>query len=294
MAESLTEKAERKQKVLVAGATGYLGRYITQELASSEHFDTKIIVRNRQKLKWHYPNVEIIDAEVTKAETLAHRCDGIDVVISSVGITRQKDGLTYMDVDYQANVNLINEAKAGGVKKFIYISVLNGDKMRKLKICDAKEKLVDYLKTSGLDYCIIRPNGFFSDMGDFLKMAMGGTVYLFGDGKLRLNPIHGEDLAKVCIDAINSDQKEIKVGGPDLLSQNDIAELAFNAYSKPVKVVHLPDWIRKLVLWLLRTFSNSKTYGPLEFFMTTMVMDMESPQYGTHKLETFFKEQAKK
>lgn len=294
MAESLTEKAERKQKVLVAGATGYLGRYITQKLASSEHFDTKIIVRNRQKLKWHYPNVEIIDAEVTKAETLAHRCDGIDVVISSVGITRQKDGLTYMDVDYQANVNLINEAKAGGVKKFIYISVLNGDKMRKLKICDAKEKLVDYLKASGLDYCIIRPNGFFSDMGDFLKMAKGGTVYLFGDGKLRLNPIHGEDLAKVCIDAINSDQKEIKVGGPDLLSQNDIAELALNAYSKPVKVVHLPDWIRKLVLWLLRTFTNSKTYGPLEFFMTTMVMDMESPQYGTHKLETFFKEQVEK
>ncbi|MCI1647435.1 MAG: SDR family oxidoreductase [Bacteroides sp.] len=283
-----------KQKILVAGATGYLGGYITQELTLSEHFDTKIIVRDRQKVKLNDPNVEIIEAEVTKAETLAHRCDGIDVVISSVGITRQKDGLTYMDVDYQANVNLINEAKASGVKKFIYISVLNGDKMRKLKICEAKEKLVDYLKVSGLEYCIIRPNGFFSDMGDFLKMAQKGTIYLFGDGKLCLNPIHGEDLAKVCIDAISSDQKEINVGGPDLLSQNAIAELAFNAYSKPVKVIHLPDWIRLLTLWLLRIFVNSKTYGPFEFFMTAMAMDMQSPQYGTHKLETFFQEQAKK
>ncbi|MBP1613910.1 MAG: NAD-dependent dehydratase [Bacteroidetes bacterium] len=283
-----------KQKVLVAGATGYLGGYITQELASLEDFNTKIIVRNRHKVKSNDPNIEVVEAEVTKAETLTHLFDGVDVVISSVGITRQKDGLTYMDVDYQANVNLINEAKASGVKKFIYVSVLNGDKLRGLKICEAKEKLVDYLKASGLDYCIIRPNGFFSDMGDFLKMAKSGTVYLFGDGKLTLNPIHGEDLAQVCIDAINSDKKEINVGGPDLLSQNAIAELAFKAYSKPAKIIHLPDWIRKSVLWIARTFTSSKTYGPIEFFMTTMVMDMQAPQYGTHKLEDFFNGQTKK
>ncbi|WP_071146753.1 SDR family oxidoreductase [Bacteroides ihuae] len=283
-----------KQKVLVAGATGYLGGYITQELASLEDFNTKIIVRNRYKVKSNDPNIEVVEAEVTKAETLTHLFDGVDVVISSVGITRQKDGLTYMDVDYQANVNLINEAKASGVKKFIYVSVLNGDKLRGLKICEAKEKLVDYLKASGLDYCIIRPNGFFSDMGDFLKMAKSGTVYLFGDGKLILNPIHGEDLAQVCIDAINSDKKEINVGGPDLLSQNAIAELAFKAYSKPAKIIHLSDWIRKSVLWMARTFTSSKTYGPIEFFMTTMVMDMQAPQYGTHKLEDFFNGQTKK
>ncbi len=31
-------------------------------------------------------------------------------------------------------------------------------------------------------------------MADFLKMAKGGKVYLFGDGKLKLNPIYGKDL----------------------------------------------------------------------------------------------------
>ncbi len=283
-----------KQKVLVAGATGYLGGYITRELEFSDFFNTRIVVRNKQKVKVGNPNVEVVEAEVTKPETLKHLCLGVDVVISCVGITRQKDGLTYMDVDYQANVNLIKVAKASGVRKFIYISVLNGNKLRDLKICEAKEKLVDYLKASGLDYCIIRPNGFFSDMSDFLKMAKSGRVCLFGDGKLCLNPIHGEDLAKVCIDAINSKEKEINVGGPDILSQNAIAELAFKAYSKPVKVLHLPDWIRRMSLWVLRTCTNSKTYGPLEFFMTTMVMDMRSPQYGTHKLENFFNEQVRK
>ncbi|PIE79931.1 MAG: NAD-dependent dehydratase, partial [Chloroflexi bacterium] len=142
-------------KVLLAGATGYLGRFITQELIA-RNFETRIVVRNKEKVNIKAPNLEIIEAQVTEPESLKDICKDIDVVISTVGITRQKDGLTYMDVDYQANVNLIDEAKGNVVKKFIYISVFNGDKLRHTKGGEAKEKLADYLKSSGLDYCIIR------------------------------------------------------------------------------------------------------------------------------------------
>lgn len=278
-----------KQRVLLAGATGYLGGYIAKELIKEDYF-ARLIVRNQQKANFDNNKFDIKEAKVTQPNTLAGLFDGVDVVISTVGITRQKDGLTYMDVDYQANVNLIDEARKNGVKKFIYVSVFNGDKLRNLKICDAKEKLVDYLKASGLEYCIIRPNGFFSDMGDFLKMARKGKIYLFGDGSPRLNPIHGEDLAEVCVAAINSEEKEINIGGPEVFSQNEIAELALKAYSKKTKIVHLPDWIRRFTLWVLRTFTSSKTYGPVEFFLTTMKMEMISPQYGHHRLKDFFKE----
>ena len=273
--------------VLLAGSTGYLGKHITRELLTRD-ITTNIIVRDKSKVKIEDDKLNIIEAHVTKAETLKGICENMDVVISTVGITRQRDGLTYMDVDYQANANLIDEARRSGVKKFIYISVLNGEKLRHLKICEAKEKLVDYLKSSGLDYCIFRPNGFFSDMGEFLKMAKSGKVFLFGDGHYKLNPIHGEDLAKAVVDAINQDTKEINIGGPDMLTQNEIAELALKAYSKPVKISHLPDWIRKFTLLALRTFTGSKTYGPVEFFMTTMAMEMQAPCFGKHKLEDYF------
>ena len=145
-----------------------------------------------------------------------------------------------------------------------------------------------------MDYCIIRPNGFFSDMKDFLKMAKTGKVYLFGDGKLKLNPIHGSDLAKEVINAIKNDKNEIKIGGPDLLSQNEIAELALKAFKKPNRIIYLPDWIRKFILWSVRTFTSLKTYGPIEFFMTTMAMDMKAPQFGNYRLEDFFNEEANK
>lgn len=52
-----------------------------------------------------------------------------------------------MDVDYQANMNILNEAKLSKtVKKFIYVSAFNGDKIRNVKIMEAKEKFVDEVK----------------------------------------------------------------------------------------------------------------------------------------------------
>ena len=91
---------EIKKTVLLAGATGYLGKYIAKELIA-RNINTKIIVRNPVKaIPLAYDFVEIIPAEVTRPETIKGHFAGVDTVISTVGITRQRDGLTYMAVDY--------------------------------------------------------------------------------------------------------------------------------------------------------------------------------------------------
>jgi hypothetical protein len=50
-------------------------------------------------------------------------CDGIDVAFSSVGITKQEEGLTFKDVAYRGNVDLLEAAHPARVTKFIYVSV---------------------------------------------------------------------------------------------------------------------------------------------------------------------------
>ena len=276
------------KKVLLAGATGYLGSYIAKEL-QKKAFVTRVIVRNTKSLKDKDLQLsEVVKAELTRPDTIKGCCNNIDVVISTVGITRQKDGLTYMDVDYQANMNLLQEARISGVQKFIYVSVLNGDNLRYLKICDAKERFVEKLKASGLDYCIIRPNGFFSDMVDFFKMAKKGRVYLFDKGELKTNPIHGKDLATVCVDAIYNVDKEILVGGPETLTHQEIALSAFDVLGREPKITYVPEWIRAFILKLLKIFTGSKIYGPIEFFMTVMAIDMVAPEYGKYTLKEYF------
>jgi len=283
------------KKILLAGSTGYLGSYILKELVHQK-YQVRTIVRNPDKIANAFKEqnlVEIIKAEITKPEAITNCCKNIDVVITTVGITRQRDGLSYMDVDYQANANLLKEALKLKVRKFIYVSVFKGDTLRDLKIMEAKERFVDLLKSSDIDYTIIRPTGFFSDMADFLNMAKKGKVFLFGDGYYKMNPIHGADLAKVCVNAIQSDNKIINIGGPNVLTQNEIATLALKAWSKNIKIIHFPDWIRKLTIWIFRAFTSSKTYGPIEFFLTALANDAIAPQYGQHKLETFFNDQVK-
>ncbi|WP_028581098.1 SDR family oxidoreductase [Desulfogranum japonicum] len=276
------------KNVLIAGATGYLGKYITKEL-SERRFNTTVLIRNTSKFENFGIEVnKVLEAEITDKKTIKNCCNGIDIVISSVGITKQTDGLTYMDVDYQANLNLLNEAKKSGVKKFVYISVLNGNKLKSLQICAAKEKFVEELKNSGLEYCIIRPNGFFSDMTEFYNMAKKGRMYLFGNGSLKSNPIHGKDLAQVCVDAIDKNEAEIEVGGPETLSQNEIAKIAFKAAGNPIKITYIPDWIRRILLRSLKLFMDPKKYGPIEFFMNVMAIDMVAPEYGTHILRDYF------
>ena len=279
------------KRVLVAGATGYLGGYILKELQRRGLW-VRTLVRDNTKLRLS-GSVDVVEGFMTDPQSIEGCCRNIDVVISTVGITRQRDGLTYMDVDYQANMNLLKEAKKNGVQKFIYISVLHGQSLQHLKICEAKERFVGELERSGMDFCVIRPNGFFSDMSAYTEMAGKGRVYLFGKGNHRVNPIHGADLATLCVDAIELDAWEIDIGGPQTLSHNEIAQLAFQAVKKKATITYIPEWLRRIVLWSLRRFTATKFHGPVEFFLTVMAMDMLAPEYGESTLQTFFEDAGK-
>ena len=134
------------KKILVGGATGYLGRYLIMELKKQGYW-VRALARSASKLNDLNECIdEVFEGEVTRPESLSGLCEGIDVVISVIGITRQKDGLTYMDVDYQGNKNLLDLAMQHNVSKFLYISVINAHLMKDLKMIQAKERFVDELK----------------------------------------------------------------------------------------------------------------------------------------------------
>lgn len=279
----------KKQKVLVVGATGYLGQFVVKALKKQGYW-VRALSRTEQKIEPIRAFVdEVFLGEATRPETLSGICQGIDIVFSSLGITRQKDGLTYMDVDYQGNVNILNEALAADVQKFMYISALNANHLRQVAILQAKEMFADALKAAAVEHIIVRPNGFFSDMTEFLNMAERGRVYLFGNGENRANPIHGADLAEFCV-AHLATSGEFEIGGPEVMTQNEIAAQVFAVLGKKPAITHIPLWVNHLTVKLLKTFTSIKTYGPIEFFMTVLAMDMVAPTTGNHTLKTYFLE----
>ena len=283
----------KTEKILLAGATGYLGQYILAALLREE-YPTRIVVRNKSKLSptlLTHPLLEVVEAEVTQPDTLQGVCKGVHKVISTVGITRQKDGLTYEQVDFQANKNLLDEALREGVRKFIYVSVFKGEAMRHIAIGAAKERFVDALKASGLDYCIIRPSVFYSYMTLFFKMAKAkkDEILLFGKGQYAMNPIHGEDLAEVCVAQLERYEREVNVGGAEIFTQTEMAHLAFEVLHKPANIIYFPDWVRRLILKMGKYLLPKSIYGAMEFVLTIMAMDVVAPmQVGKHRLKAFF------
>jgi uncharacterized protein YbjT (DUF2867 family) len=277
------------KKVLVAGATGYLGQFVVRALKAKGYW-IRALGRSASRLApvEDYAD-ELFIGEVTDPDSLTGLCDGIDVVFSSVGITRQKDGLTYNDVDYQANRNLLTIAEGASVSKFVYVHVLNAEQLQHVAMIQAKQAFVDALKRSPLDHTVICPTGFFSDMEEFLKMARAGRVYLFADGSNRINPIHGADLAEVCADALERREQQLDVGGPEVFTYREIAELAFNVFEKPKKITCLPKKLIAAAVGALRWVTPVKTYGPIQFLATVMTMDVVGETYGQRRLADHFR-----
>ena len=276
--------------VLVAGATGYLGRHIVKHYMSIG-WHVRALVRDAEAARAAGLHAtEIFEGEATQPLTLCGAMTGVDLVISTLGITRQRDGLSYWDVDYQANANLLTDALAAGVDRFAYIHVLHAHKMQDVPLVAAKQAFVDRLQASPIKSTVIAPAGFFSDMGDFLNMARSGRIFLFGPGHLRLNPIDGADLAEVIAGAIWEGRDFIPVGGPDVMSQNELAAAAFHALGKPPNIIHLPDVLRRVALKALPYVTPAAVHGPALFFLSALGMDMVGRPHGTKHVADHFDE----
>ncbi len=276
------------ERVLVAGATGYLGGFVVAELARRGLW-VRALARPGKKVKGAS---EVFEGEVTRPDTLAGVCDGIHAVFSALGITRQTDKVTFRDVDYGANTSVLAVAREAGVERFGVVSVVSPELFTGLALTDAREAFVAELRAAdGIEPRVIRSTGFFNDLRAPFDMALKGRIYLIGDGNARINPIHGADLAKVVVDALLGDQAEVSVGGPETYTWNEIAALVFEALNKRVKVGHVPVWLTRGSLGLIRVFTR-RTYDIASFVRIVSSHDVLGTPHGDHSLREFYRELA--
>ena len=233
-------------KVVLAGAFGNLGAEILKCLCAQGHevvaADLRETAVDGCEGKYTF---KAIDA--TKPETMKGLCDGAEVVITTVGLTGASTKVTSYDIDYKGNMNLYAEAKAAGVKKFNYVSVMSCDQpgADKVPMLHAKFLVEEEIKKQEMDWVIYRPTGYFYDICKVFKpyVDKGEMQLLKGYGKIKANVVDCPDLAAFIVAHMNDKNATYDVGGKETYTYEEMADMCFKAAGKPLKIKWAPIWL---------------------------------------------------
>lgn len=278
------------KKILLAGATGQLGKFIFREL-KQQGYDVRVLARNLKKAQALFPDPEeLVLADATKPISLEGCCDGVDVIISAIGKStslRNQTSASFHDIDYHANLNLLCEAQSAGVKQFIYVSAFGSDRFQHLAYFKAHADFENALRNSSISYTILQPVALFSAFEEVSSMARKGRIGSLGAGDKKTNPIFEGDLAKVAVASIGKANSTIPLGGPVTYTRLEITKIACEAAGYEGRIPKVGFAYVEGLLPFVRLVSRS-LYDKLAFMVAVSKVDCIAPATGELTLEEYF------
>lgn len=200
-------------KVLVAGATGGVGRAVVKQLVE-QGIPVRALVRDGLKASGMLPpaskGVEIVEGDVYRFSTVAQAMKGCNAVICATGPTDRLNPLGPYTVDCEGTKNLVAAAQQQGVSKFVLVTSIGcDDPLFPLNafwgVLFFKKQGEVALQRSGLDYTIVRPGGLVNDVsggrGEGRLVMAGPDAYGLPPRK-RPGSVLRSDVAAVCVSAL--------------------------------------------------------------------------------------------
>jgi uncharacterized protein YbjT (DUF2867 family) len=165
-------------KVLVAGANGHTGRLLVQYLKEDGHEPYGLIRKEEQKSTVERLGGTPVLADLTT--DVGYAVKGMDAVMFAAGSGASTGADQTEAVDRDGAINLAKATENSGIKKFVMLSAISADEPERgpeelqhyLKM---KSEADDYLKTTELDYTIVRPGGLTHEEGTS-KIKVGEKV----------------------------------------------------------------------------------------------------------------------
>jgi len=266
---------DETKTVVVAGATGYIGRAVVRE-SLDKGYNTIALVRSLDKINSEegqrlygesFDGANVVEMDVSDAEALSNYLAGIenkvDTIVSCLAspIGTKKEAYA---IDYQATLNCLNAGRDERVKArhFILLSAYCVQKPL-LQLQQAKLKFEAALREQNdMTWSIVRPTAFFKSVSGQLEGIQNGNPYvLFGDGAVtRCNPIAENELAEFMLDSMTNEAKVNKImniGGPDSpLTNKDLGDMMHKAAGLEPRYVYAPTWIFDSIINTLQVFAT--------------------------------------
>jgi uncharacterized protein YbjT (DUF2867 family) len=234
---------------LVIGATGMVGGEVCRLLAAKGKPVRGLVRATSDQAKVDRLNelgVELVKGDLRDRASLDKACQGVKAVIStasSMPFSYQPGENDIQTVDTDGQINLIDAAKAAGVKHFIYTSFTMDNEF---PLRNAKRTVEKHLKESGLAYTILRP-GYFMEV--WLSPAVGfdaanAKTQIYGSGENPISWISFQDVAKfavACLDNGVAVNAVLPLGGPEALSQLEMVKIFEGIGGQDFEVNFVPE-----------------------------------------------------
>ena len=250
-------------KLFIAGATGFVGGHLTAELLRRGH---NLVLLSHGRPVAEQPGVSFVQGDATDPERFLPALDGCEAVINLVGIIREfpPRGVTFERLHRQATAGMISAAKRSGVQRYLQMSALGTRREAVSAYHRSKWQGEELVRGSGLAWTIFRPSLIFGPKDAFVNMLAANLKRLpvmpvFGDGTYRLQPIHGDDVARCFCDALEmpaTANQCYELCGTDRLTYRELLDAIAEALGKshPWKPA-LPLALMKPVIKALERFS---------------------------------------
>lgn len=236
-------------KVLVTGATGFVGPKIVRALRAQDR-EVRALVREPSRAG-HLASLgaEIVSGDMTDPLSLREAVRGCTHVVHLVAILSGKPQ-DFDRVMTEGTKDLIKAAKEEGVERFVQMSALGTSEQTKdvVPYYAAKWAMERAVVESGLEYVIFRPSFVFGPGGGALQTFMrqvrlSPIVTIIGDGLQRSQPIWLDDVAAYFAKSVDLPQaanRAFELGGPDVVDWNGLYRRIAKVLRKRRAFVNVP------------------------------------------------------
>ena len=243
--------------ILVTGGNGFVGPKIVRALRARD-LPVRALVRRpgeRSAATLAAWGSELVQGDMTDAESLRRAAEGAEVVVHLVSIRQGSDG-DFRQVMEQGTRDLVAAAKDAGVRRFVLMSALGTSEETKdlVPYYRAKWEMEQTVQGSGVEHVVFRPSFVFAGDGGilptFTKLARFAPVTpIIGSGTQRIQPIWIDDVAAYFaagVDKPEAANRIFELGGPDAVSWNEFWQRLKRELGQRRPSVHVPMGLMRL------------------------------------------------
>ncbi len=239
-------------RIVVTGATGFVGRALMTRLAKDERCSITALSRTTDSLPEFAgnPRVRCVRARLDEPASYSRELRGAALVVHVAALVGKASPDEFTRANVEATRALLETATENGVRRFLHVSTIAVKYPEKSHYAYArsKEAAEALVRASRLDWAIARPTmvlGRGSSPGaSMVKLARGPWVPIFGAGSVRVQPIDVGDLADCLLDVIGEREfggRTLEFGGPEVATFRELlARLHLRFAKKPARMLHIP------------------------------------------------------